>query len=91
MIKPNPMFDAFFSSFSIIARLLIASSAIEHGLLIGLLGRERTCALVIGEVEEPSDIPGMVYEQLSDVKGDALRIARVLKQAGYSVDASGLL
>jgi predicted nucleotide-binding protein len=63
----------------------------EHGLLIGLLRRERTCALVLGEIEEPSDIRGMLFEQLSDVKSDALKIARVLKQAGYSVGLSALL
>jgi predicted nucleotide-binding protein len=63
----------------------------EHGLLIGLIGRERTCALLIGEIEEPSDVRGMVYEQVNDVKSDALKIARVLKQAGYAVNASTLI
>ena len=63
----------------------------EHGLLIGLLGRERTCPLLLGEVEEPSDIRGMLYERVTNVQGDALKIARVLKAAGYSVDASTLI
>jgi predicted nucleotide-binding protein len=63
----------------------------EHGLLIGLLGRERMCALLLGEIEEPSDIRGMLYEQISDVRSDALKIARVLKQAGYAVNASMLI
>jgi hypothetical protein len=41
----------------------------EHGLLIGLLGRERTCAIIKGDLEIPSDIRGMVYEQISDFDG----------------------
>jgi predicted nucleotide-binding protein len=63
----------------------------EHGLLIGLLGRERTCALLLGEVEEPSDIRGMLYERVTDIRSDSLKVARVLKDAGYSVDASTLI
>ena len=63
----------------------------EHGLLIGLLGRSRTCALVLGELEEPSDIGGMLHESIVDVRNEALKIARVLKDAGYAVDISGLM
>lgn len=63
----------------------------EHGLLIGLLGRERTCAIIKGELEMPSDIKGMLYEQIGDLKAEAIKIARVLKDAGYKVDASKLL
>jgi predicted nucleotide-binding protein len=63
----------------------------EHGLLIGLLGRDRTCAIFLGEIEGPSDVNGMLYEQMADVRSEALKVARVLKQAGYSVDASGLI
>jgi len=63
----------------------------EHGLLIGLLGRERTCAIVHGDVEVPSDIHGMIYERVHDLKGEAVKIAKILKQAGYVVDASKLL
>ena len=63
----------------------------EHGLLIGLLGRERTCAIIKGGLEVPSDIQGMIYESVQDIKTDALKIARVLQQAGYVIDASKLL
>jgi predicted nucleotide-binding protein len=63
----------------------------EHGLLIGLLKRERTCALLLGELEEPSDIKGMLYVQVNDIKGEGLKIARVLKDAGYLVDISALV
>jgi len=63
----------------------------EHGLLIGLMGRDRTCAIVKGDLEIPSDIQGMVYEKIEDIKTEALKVAKVLKQAGYKVDASRLL
>ncbi len=63
----------------------------EHGLLIGLLGRERTCAIVKGDIEIPSDINGMLYERIKDIKQESLTIAKVLKAAGYRVDASKLL
>ena len=63
----------------------------EHGLLIGLLGRERTCALIKGDVEIPSDIQGVLHEHVDDVKQESLKIARVLRDAGYSIDGSKLL
>jgi predicted nucleotide-binding protein len=63
----------------------------EHGLLIGLLGRERTCAIIKGDLEIPSDIRGMLYEEIGDLKAEAIKIAKVLKDAGYKVDASRLL
>ena len=64
----------------------------EHGLLIGLMGRDRTCALIKGnDLEFPSDIQGMIYEKVRDIKTEALTIAKVLKQAGYKVDATELV
>ena len=63
----------------------------EHGLLIGLLGRERTCAIVKGDLEMPSDIKGMMYENIDDLKKESLKIAKILKEAGYKVDLSKLL
>lgn len=63
----------------------------EHGLLIGLLGRDRTCAVIKGDLEIPSDISGMLHESISNFRDEALRIAKILKSAGYSVDASNLI
>ena len=57
----------------------------EHGLLIGLLGRERTCAIINGDIEIPSDIRGMLCEEITDLRGEAIKIAKVLKDAGYKV------
>jgi predicted nucleotide-binding protein len=56
------------------------------------MGRDRTCALIKGnDLEIPSDIQGMIYEKIRDIKAEALTIAKVLKQAGYKVDASELV
>ena len=63
----------------------------EHGYLIAQLGRERVCALVAGDVEFPSDISGILYERFNNIDSEAIRIARVLKFAGYQVDPGGLL
>lgn len=63
----------------------------EHGLLIGLLGRDRTCAIIKGDLEIPSDIRGMLYEQIGDLRAEAIKIAKVLKDGGYKLDASKLL
>ncbi len=63
----------------------------EHGLLVGVLGRDRICALVHGDIEIPSDYHGVLYERFLDLDDEAIKIARVLKQAGYEVDASSLV
>ena len=63
----------------------------EHGLLIGLLGRDRTCALIQGDVEIPSDLQGLVYERFNNLEEEAIKVARALKQAGYSVDPTNLI
>lgn len=63
----------------------------EHGLVIGILGRGRTCAIITGDVELPSDVHGMAHERIGDLDRESLRVARVLKQAGYEVDIAGLL
>ena len=55
----------------------------EHGLLIGLLGRERVMPIVDGNVELPGDISGVVY--ISD-KDWQLTVAKELKSAGYDID-----
>lgn len=63
----------------------------EHGLLLGLLGRERTCALICGDLEIPSDLNGVIYERFTDIENESIKIARILKNAGYDVETKGLL
>lgn len=65
----------------------------EHGLLVGLLGPERVCAVVKGDVELPSDLGGVLYKTLGaaarlDTIG--LELVNELKTAGYDVDANRL-
>jgi predicted nucleotide-binding protein len=63
----------------------------EHGLLMGLLGRDRTCALVAGGIEIPSDLHGVLYEEFKDLEEISYKVIRILKQAGYPVDANLLV
>jgi predicted nucleotide-binding protein len=63
----------------------------EHGYLFGLLGRSRTCALVKNEIEIPSDLEGVVYEKYFDLEQESIKIAKILKAAGYKVDPSKLI
>ncbi|CAM7452776.1 nucleotide-binding protein [Citrobacter cronae] len=55
----------------------------EHGLLIGLLSRERVMPIVDGNVELPGDISGVVY--INDSAWQ-LTVAKELKSAGYEID-----
>ena len=66
----------------------------EHGLLLGLLGADRVCAIVKGRVELPSDIEGVVMKQLEvhrGVESVALELAKELVAAGYRIDLNTLL
>lgn len=59
---------------------------LELGYFIGLLGRERVCALHKGELELPSDFVGVAYVPLDPAGGWRLSLARELKAARYDVD-----
>jgi predicted nucleotide-binding protein len=65
----------------------------EHGLLFGLLGPSRVCAIARGDVEFPSDLNGVLYKRVP--KGErlstiALDIIGELRKAGYEVDANSV-
>lgn len=60
----------------------------EHGYLIAKLGRDKVVPLVVGDVEMPSDISGVVY--VSDTNWQ-ITIAKEMKQAGYAVDFNKLM
>lgn len=62
----------------------------EHGYLIGLLGRNRVCPLVKGNVETPGDISGVVYTHMDDNGSWHLPLAKELNAAGYVIDPSKL-
>jgi predicted nucleotide-binding protein/predicted Rossmann-fold nucleotide-binding protein len=63
----------------------------EHGLLVGLLGRERTCALVNGDIEVPSDLHGIIFQRFNNLEEESINVARTLKQAGYTVNPDALM
>lgn len=58
----------------------------EHGYLIGKLSRNRVCALVKGDVETPGDISGVVYVPMDEDGAWKMRLARNMKNVGFSVD-----
>ena len=53
---------------------------------IGKLGRDRVCALMVGEVEIPSDIVGVVYVQFDDRGAWKTDILKEFKALGYDFD-----
>lgn len=63
----------------------------EHGLMCGLLGRNRVVALVEEGVEIPSDLSGIVYIQLDESKRWQFDIAKEMKAAGLNIDLNKLL
>jgi len=63
----------------------------EHGLLIGLLGQDRVCAIVKGDIEFPSDIQGIMYKRLKledSLNSIAFELVKELRNASYQVDAN---
>jgi predicted nucleotide-binding protein/FixJ family two-component response regulator len=66
----------------------------EHGLLVGILGASRVCAIERGAVERPSDLHGVLYKTLpsdGSIRDIELEIGNELAAAGYSVDMAELL
>jgi len=60
---------------------------LEHGYLMGKLGRGRVCALVKGDVELPSDNSGIVYIAMGTGNDWKVELVRELKKAGYDASA----
>lgn len=66
----------------------------EHGLLLGLLGNERLCVIVRGDVELPSDLKGIVTKKISkdsNIDSIAFDVAKELSAAGYDLDLNKLM
>ncbi len=64
---------------------------LELGFFLGKLGRNRVCALIVGDLEMPSDYDGVVYIPLDDREGWKLTLSKELYAAGLPVDMKGLL
>jgi len=65
----------------------------EHGMLVGLLGPDRVCAVVKGDLEIPSDLAGVLYKKLGtaeSLNAIAVDLIKELKTAGYDIDANRL-
>ena len=60
---------------------------LEHGYLIGKLGRSRVCALVKGDIELPGDIDGVVYINMERDSWER-NLVKELQAAGYNADAN---
>ena len=58
----------------------------EHGYLIGKLGRDRVCALVVDNVEKPGDIDGIVYVNVDDNGYWKVALAKDMKAVGFNID-----
>jgi len=63
---------------------------LELGYFIGKLGRSRVCALHKGNVELPSDIHGVIWENLDENGAWQFKLAKELKNAGYDIDMNKL-
>jgi len=59
---------------------------LELGFFVGLLGRERVCALRSPGVEVPSDLAGVVYIELDPKGAWTLALGRELKAARLEID-----
>lgn len=63
---------------------------LEHGLLIGKIGRNHVSALVKGDIEKPNDISGIVYIDMNSSQWK-IDLAKELKDAGYKIDFNRII
>jgi predicted nucleotide-binding protein len=64
---------------------------LELGYFMARLGRKRTCALLVKDVEIPSDYSGVVYIPIDDTDAWKFHLAREFKAAGLPIDTSKIL
>ncbi|MYE87585.1 hypothetical protein F4X33_01125, partial [Candidatus Poribacteria bacterium] len=62
----------------------------ELGYFIKALGREKVCLLLKGELENPSDLDGILYVSMNSPNGWRLPLATEMKQAGLQLDLNKL-
>jgi predicted nucleotide-binding protein len=63
---------------------------LELGFFIGMLKRKNVLALVVGDIETPSDIDGVLYVRWDGAGAWKDRVAREMKAAGLPVDLNKL-
>jgi predicted nucleotide-binding protein len=59
---------------------------LNHGFLIGKMGRNKVCVLVNENLENQNDISGIVYVAIDETDLWCYSVARELKKAGYNLD-----
>ena len=59
---------------------------LELGYFLGRLGRKRTCALLVKEVEIPSDYSGVVYIPIDEEDAWKFKLAKEFQAAGLAID-----
>lgn len=64
---------------------------LELGYFIGLLGRDKVCALMSGEPDVPTDFAGVVWTPIDSSDGWQMTLCRELKAADIAVDVSKLI
>ena len=64
---------------------------LELGYFMGKLGRKKVCLLIKGELENPSDLDGILYVPMASSNGWQLQLAKEMKQAGLPVDLNKLV
>jgi len=62
----------------------------EHGYLVAKLGRNKVCALVMDNVETPSDISGLVYISIDSEGMWKYKVIDELKAAGFIVSKDNI-
>ena len=63
---------------------------LEFGYFMGKLGRKKVCLLIKGELENPSDLDGMLYVPMDSSNGWQLKLATEMKRAELPVDLNKL-
>ena len=58
----------------------------EYGYFIGKLGRDKVALLIKEDIKEHSDIVGTGYIKIDEHEGWKLKVAKELKNAGFSID-----
>ena len=63
---------------------------LELGYFLGRLGRRKVCLLIKGQLENPSDLDGMLYVPMGNSDDWRIKVAKEMKQAGLPVDMNKL-
>lgn len=63
---------------------------LELGYFMGKLGRERVCLLLKGDLENPSDLDGILYVPMDNLGSWQLKLGREIRNAGLPVDLNKL-